>query len=141
MPTVFDVPEGVLIGRLATYLKENVDDVTPPAWAFTAKTGSFKEHQPTDRDWWYVRCASLLRKLYIHGPSGISRLRKEYGGRSRRGRTPEHSRRGGGSAVRTPLQQLQKAGLVETVSKKGRRLSKDGQRLLDTIASKTLKSS
>ncbi|WP_455364181.1 30S ribosomal protein S19e [[Eubacterium] cellulosolvens] len=141
MPTVFDVSPEPLIKQLAMHLKENVEEVAPPSWAFTAKTGAFKEHPPSERDWWYIRCASLLRKLYVKSPAGISRLRKEYGGRARRGRRREHTYKGSGSAIRDPLQQLQKAGLVETVDKKGRRLSKEGRRLLDKIATDLTKRS
>jgi len=90
-------------------------------------------------DWWYLRCASLLRKLYIHGPIGVSRLRTEYGGRKRRGRSVEHVRPGGGSSIREPLQQLEKAGLVTRVEKEGRKLSRDGVSLLNKLAAQILK--
>jgi small subunit ribosomal protein S19e len=70
-----------------------------------------------------MRSASLLRKLYLHGPIGIARLRVEYGGRLRHGTHIEHSRVAGGSAIREPLQQLQKAGLISTEAKQGRKLT------------------
>lgn len=139
MPTVYDVPADLLISRLAKYLKENVDEVTAPAWAMFAKTGPHRERPPQNPDWWYVRCASLLRKLYLHGPLGVSRLRTEYGGRQRKGRSPEHSKKAGGSAIRKPLQQLERAGLVEKVDKEGRRLSKEGIKLLDKMAAEILR--
>jgi small subunit ribosomal protein S19e len=139
MPTAFDPPQEALIKKLASYLKENVEEVSPPAWATFAKTGPAKEHPPHDRDWWYTRCASLLRKLYLHGLSGVSRLRKEYGGRKRRGRRREHTAKGGGSSIRDPLQQLEKAGLVETVDKEGRRITAEGQRLLDRLSTELIK--
>jgi small subunit ribosomal protein S19e len=132
------VPADILIKRLAKYLKENVVEVAPPAWALTAKTGSHKELPPQDPDWWYTRCASLLRKLYIRGPTGVSKLRVEYGGRKRKGTRREHSRRSGGSAIREPLQQLEKAHLV-TLNKGGRKLSKDGVDLLNKIAAEVAK--
>jgi small subunit ribosomal protein S19e len=124
---------------LSKHLKENVGEVTPPVWSATAKTSSHKEFPPHNRDWWYMRCASLLRKLYIHGPIGISRLRVEYGGRRRKGRRIEHTRSGGGSSIRDPLQQLEKAGLVVHVEKAGRKLSKDGVSLLNKLAAQALK--
>ncbi|MEM2122950.1 MAG: 30S ribosomal protein S19e [Candidatus Bathyarchaeia archaeon] len=139
MPTVYDVPPESLIGRLARQLKDNYDEVIPPQWAYFAKTGSHRERPPQDREWWYIRCASILRKLYVLGPIGVSRLRKEYGGRSRRGRSSEHSLRGGGSSVREPLQQLEKAGLVEKKGKEGRVLTREGRSLLDKIAAEILK--
>lgn len=139
MPTPLDVPSDVLIDRLTKYLKENVGDVAPPTWALTAKTGSQRERPPANADWWYGRCASLLRKLYLHGPVGISRLRVEYGGRLREGTHIEHGRASGGSAIREPLQQLQKAGFIAVESKKGRKLTAEGISLLNRMAAEILK--
>ena len=135
MPTPLDVPSDVLIDRLSKFLKENVGDVAPPTWALTSKTGSQGERPPTNSDWWYARCASLLRKMYLHGPVGIARLRVEYGGRLRRGTHIEHSRVSGGSAIREPLQQLQKAGFIAVEAKKGRKLTPEGISLLNRMAS------
>jgi len=139
MPTVYDVPAELLIKRLAEYIKSNLYEVSPPPWIIGTKTGSHKERPPQDKDWWYIRCASLLRKLYLHGPIGVSRLRVEYGGRKRKGRRREHSRKAGGSAIRKPLQQLEKAGLVEIDGKKGRKLTSKGRKLLDRLATEILK--
>jgi len=139
LPTPFDVPADLLINRLAKYLKENVGEVSPPTWSSTAKTGSHHEHPPQQTDWWYVRCASLLRKLYIHGPFGTQRLRVEYGGRKRLGQRTEHSRKSGGSSIREPLQQLEKAGLVAREEKKGRKLTREGVGLLNRVSAEVLR--
>jgi small subunit ribosomal protein S19e len=80
-----------------------------------------------------------LRKLYIHGPVGISRLRVEYGGRLRHGTHIEHSRAAGGSAIREPLQQLQKAGFIAIEAKEGRKLTAEGISLLNRMAADILK--
>ena len=80
MVTVYDIPADDLIRKLAEYLKENVSETTPPTWAAFVKTGAHVERTPSDPDWWYVRCASILRKTYKEGPIGVSRLRKHYGG-------------------------------------------------------------
>jgi hypothetical protein len=53
--------------------------------------------------WWYVRCASLQRKIYIHGPIGIEKLRAEYGGRKDFGVRPEHAVKAGGAIIRIKL--------------------------------------
>src|SRR2546428_1086415 len=91
MPTAFEVPANELINRLAKHLKENVSEISPPSWSEYAKTGAHKERPPQDPDWWYARCASLLRKLYVHGPVGVSRLRVQYGGDAVKGEpTPPH---------------------------------------------------
>lgn len=141
MPTVYDVEANALVERLAKHLKQNVGDVTPPAWALTSKTGAHKERPPQDPDWWYTRCASLLRKLYIHGPIGTERLRVEYGGRKRKGTSIEHAKPSGGSAIREPLQQLEKAGLVTKQGPKGRKLTGEGVSLLNRSAAEILKGS
>ena len=139
MPRPFDVPADLLIERLAKYLKENMGEISPPTWSLTAKTGAHKERPPQQTDWWFRRCASLLRKLYVHAPVGVQRLRVEYGGRKRKGRRIEHSRKSGGSAIRDPLQQLEKAGFVAKEKKKGRKLTREGITLLNKISGEVLK--
>jgi len=134
LPTPYDVPASLLIERLAEYLKKNVDEILPPPWAPFVKTGSHKERPPQDPDWWYTRCASLLRKIYVKGPIGIEHLRAEYGGRKDYGVRPEHASKGGGAIIRKALQQLESAGLVETIKGKGRVISKEGRRLLDRLS-------
>jgi len=128
------IPPGRFVEELAKYLKENFEEIRPPEWAFYAKTGSHVERVPDDPDWWYKRCASLLRKLYLHGPVGVERLRTAYGGRKDMGTVREHFRKAGGSAVRKALQQLEAAGLVTKVDRRGRALTPQGRALLDRLA-------
>ena len=134
MPTPYDVPSSILIDRLARHLREEVDAIVPPSWASFAKTGSHVQGPPQDPDWWFTRCASLLRKIYMKGPIGIERLRSEYGGRIDRGVRPEHARKSGGAIIRKALQQLQAAGLVEPSKNKGRVATSKGRRLLDKLS-------
>jgi len=134
LPTPYDVPSSMLIERLAKYLKDNVDAIKPPEWAPYVKTGAHAERAPQNPDWWYIRCASLLRKVYIKGPIGIEHLRSEYGGRKDRGTRPEHTRKGGGAIIRKALQQLEKAGLIGTIKGKGRVITSEGRRLLDSLS-------
>ena len=134
MPTPYDVPASILIKKLANRLKEEHDAIVPPPWASLVKTGSHVQRSPQNPDWWFIRCASLLRKIYTKGPVGVQRLRSEYGGRIDRGVKPEHARRGGGAIIRKALQQLEAAGLVEPLRNKGRVVSGEGRRLLDTVS-------
>ncbi len=139
MPTVFEVPAGELIDTLAKHLKQNVGDISPPPWSEYAKTGAHRSRPPQNPDWWYYRCASLLRKLYVHGPVGVSRLRVEYGGRVGRSNRPGRHVPAGGSSIREPLQQLQKADLVTAEGKKGRKLTRGGIVLLNRAAADVAK--
>lgn len=132
MTTLFDVPADILIKRTAQKLKDEYN-IGKPDWVMQVKTGMHKELAPVDSDWWYIRCASILRKTYMDGPVGISKLRGYYGGKHRRGvASPAHAR-GSGSIVRKALQQLEAAGLVKS-GKKGRAISAAGQSLLDNTA-------
>ena len=137
MPTVYDVDPNELISRAKEKLKE-FDKISPPDWAKFVKTGIHKERPPEQEDWWYIRAAAILRTLYIHGPLGISRLRKKYGGRKRHTNAPERKVRGSGSIIRKILQQLEEIGFVRKISegrKKGREITKEGKSFLDKIAS------
>jgi small subunit ribosomal protein S19e len=134
LTTPHDVPASKLIGKLAKYLKENVEEVQPPAWASFAKTGSHVEKQPQDPDWWYTRTASILRKVYIHGPMGLEKLRSEYGGKKGFSVRPNHASKAGGSNIRKILQQLETAGLVQTTKPAGRRMSPKGRKLLQEVS-------
>ena len=134
MTTAYDVPADVLINRLSGYMKENISEIQPADWAGYVKTGSHVERGPQNPDWWYVRSASVLRKLYMNGPVGVSRLRKEYGGRKRRGVRPAHFAKAGGNILRSILQQLEQAGLAQKDGTKGRVVSGKGRSLLDAMS-------
>jgi len=133
------VPANLLIQRLAQYLKDEVDQITPPPWTPIVKTSTHTQRTPQNADWWYTRCASILRKVYLKGPIGIQRLRAEYGGRKDRGVRPEHTRKGSGAIVRKALQQLEKAKLVETKGNRGRIVTKKGRSLLDRLSTEIKK--
>ncbi|MCD6206852.1 MAG: 30S ribosomal protein S19e [Methanosarcinales archaeon] len=132
MTTAYDVPADKLIMRSAEKLKDN-KMITPPAWAEHVKTGVHKELPPVDCDWWYVRCAAVMRQVYFGGPVGVSRLRSKYGGKERNGTMPPTFAKGSGSTIRKVLQQLEKAGYLKAM-KGGRSITSDGQRFLDNTA-------
>ena len=134
MTTPYNIPASKFIEKLAKYLRENFDEVQPPAWASMAKTGSHVEKQPQDPNWWYVRGASILRKVYIHGPIGIEKLRADYGGRKDFGTKPEHAVKAAGSNIRILLQQLEVAGLVQKANFKGRIMAPKGRKIMQEIA-------
>ena len=132
MSTVYDAPPEKLIQKAAEELKKR-SELTPPEWAAFVKTGVHKEMPPQQEDWWFVRAAAVLRRVYIDGPVGVQRMRSFYGGRKNRGSRPNALRRGSGSIVRTALQQLEAAGMV-VKEKGGRRISPQGASFLDGIA-------
>lgn len=134
MITPYDVPASKFIEKLAKYLKDNVDEVQPPEWASVAKTGAHVQKHPQNPNWWYIRSASILRKVYVHGPIGLEKLRAEYGGRKDFGVKPEHAVKAGGKIIRKILQQLEASGFVQTVGSKGRKMAPKGRKLLKEVA-------
>jgi len=139
LPLAQNVPADKLISAIAEYLKEEVKEVSPPAWSVYSKTGIHVDRVPTQTDFWYTRCASLLRRIYIDGPVGTERLRSAYGGRNKKGMINEHFYKSGASTIRKPLQQLESAGLVTKSGTKGRTLTDKGVSLVDRVAYKLLK--
>ncbi|MFH1055433.1 MAG: 30S ribosomal protein S19e [Candidatus Altiarchaeota archaeon] len=134
MATTYDVPADKLIKETAQDLKENIK-LARPEWAQFVKTGASRERMPSDPDWWWVRSASVLRRIYLDGPVGVQRLRTFYGGRKNRGRKPEEFRRASGKVIRTVLKELDSAGLTEA-GKGGRKITSKGRSYLDKLASK-----
>jgi len=137
MVTARDVDAAKLVAVLKEELKK-VNEIQPPAWSAFAKSSVARQRPPKQPDFWYIRGASLLRRLYLDGPVGVRKLQTFYGGRKRRGARPARSRTGAGSNLRKLLQQLEAAGFVEKAKKtEGRKLTPKGQKFLDNLAHKT----
>lgn len=98
------------------------------------KTAKFKELAPTDPDWFYTRCASILRHLYHRRSAGVGAITKIYGGRKRNGVHPSHFCRSADGAARKALQALEAVKLIEKHPDGGRILTPQGQRHLDHIS-------
>lgn len=137
MAKVFDVPATELISKLSDQLKKD-KKINPPEWASFVKTGTHVEKIPQNKDWWYTRCASLVRKVYLHGPIGISDLKSYYGGRKRIGYNLDHHKDAGGAIIRKALQQLEASGYIEKRTE-GRIISNDGMKRVDRLATEIFK--
>ncbi len=131
MVTVYDVTPNKLVAKVAEKLKAM--DIPQPSYIGTVKSGAHAERMPQQKDFWYLRLASLLRNAYVHGNVGVGELRNHYGGKKTRGVKPERKVRAGGSIIRKGMQALEKAGLM-TKKKTGRELSAAGKKLLDASA-------
>ena len=138
MPTIYNADPSELIEKASEELKK-IEAIKPPIWAAFVKTGVHKERPPVKNDWWYMRAASILRKIYRLGPIGVSKLRVGYGGKKNRGYKTEHFYKGSGNKLRKIMQQLEKEGFVKIDLKskhKGRLITAKGKKFLDDIAGK-----
>ena len=138
MTTVYDVPAKELIDNVAKKLQSDKTISTPEVNLYS-RTGVDKENPPVEKNWWYVRCASILRKIYISNVIGVEHLKAEYGGRRDRGSKPYKARSGSGTIVRRAIQQLETAGYVTKIKGKGRTLTAKGRSFLDNASNEVKK--
>jgi len=131
MVTALDVDANKLIETAASKLKTM--GIQKPAFVGLVKTGAHCERPPETPDFWYLRCASVMRQAYVNNVIGTNRLRRHYGGRNSRGVRPQHHKMAGGSTIRKAMQALEKHGLL-TKLKVGRTLSPKGRKLMDAVA-------
>jgi len=133
MVTVYDADANKLIDKVAEKLK--AAKVEKPEFVGLVKSGSHVQRPPDSGDFWYVRCASILRQTYVNSKTGTGRLRRHYGGKKNRGVKPEKHAPAGGSTIRKAMQNLEKAGYLAKGEKdKGRVLTAKGRQLLDKAA-------
>jgi len=135
MPGVRDVAADEFIKAYAAHLKRS-GKLEVPQWADIVKTGHFKELAPYDPDWYYVRCAAVARHIYLRKSMGVGALAKLYGGKYRRGNRPSHHADASTNIQRKVCQSLEKIDVLEGSDERGgRRISQNGVRDLDRIAS------
>ena len=137
MVTAYDISATDLIKAISEDFK-TFAEIVPPSWASFVKTGVNRELPPENPDWWYVRSAAVLRKIYMKGPLGTRRLKAMYGGGKNRGTKTEKARAGSGSIARKILQQVESAKRVETIPN-GRQITAKGMSFVDDLAHRSLK--
>jgi small subunit ribosomal protein S19e len=140
LTSVRDVPANKFIEHVAKDLKENQKVIIPEFTKFV-KTGPNRERAPQNDDWWYIRMASIFRKIYVTGKVNVKSLRSYYGGKKNRGVKPEKFYKAGGKIIRVCLQDLEKLGFVKIADDGGRILTKQGQSYLDKQATQIFKES
>ncbi|KAL3525876.1 hypothetical protein ACH5RR_014248 [Cinchona calisaya] len=131
--TVKEVSPHDFVKAYASHLRRS-GKMELPQWVDIVKTGTLKELAPYDPDWYYIRAASMARKIYLRGGVGVGAFRRIYGGSKRNGSRPPHFGKSSGAIARHILQQLQKMNMVDMDPKGGRRITSSGQRDLDQVA-------
>lgn len=134
MATIYDVDATKVIELASAELK---NQFKMPEWARFVKTSVGKDRHPVDKDWWFFRAASILRKLYVHNkPIGVNKLKIKYSCKKNRGMKPEIRAKGSGKIIRVILQDLEKLGFVKQVEiqkHKGRQITGKGKSFLDKL--------
>lgn len=131
---IHEVEAEKFIVSLADKLK-TIPEFEQPKWAYFVKTSAAKERPPQE-EWWHIRAASILRKIYLKGVIGVERLKGQYSSKKDRGAKPERVYKTSGKIIRTILQQAEKAGFIEKRDKDdnpGRQLSKKGLEIMNQV--------
>jgi len=136
MANVTDVESDVLIGKVAEKLKEA--GIAKPGYIDFVKSGPSRERVPSQADFWYVRCASILRQVYLKGPIGVSKLRTKYGSRKIHAVNRHHQYKAGGSIIKDAFDALEKLGYIKK-AKAGRVITDTGRSFLDKISNEIAK--
>ena len=137
--TVKDVTSHDFVIAYAAHLKR-IGKIEVPKWADLVKTGTAKELAPYDPDWYYIRAAAIARRVYLRGGIGVGSFKRIFGSRVNRGTVPETFKTGSGSICRHIIKELETLKIVEKVPNgKGRRITPQGQRDLDSIAGQIAK--
>ena len=83
--------------------------------------------------------ASILRKIYLHGPLSVNDLRTIYGdGRRNMYYGARHHKDASGAVIRNAIHGLEKLGYLEKVAKKGSILTRQGMQKLDKLSTEIL---
>ncbi len=138
MTTVYDVPPKELIEDVASKF-ESDPIIQLPEENVYSRTGVHTENPPNIKNWWQIRCAAIMRKIYVNNGIGIEHLRAEFGGRQNKGSKPHKAKKGSGTIIRRAVQQLEKAGYIQKIKGKGRVLTPKGQSFMDNASKDVLK--
>eukprot|EP00759_Apiculatamorpha_spiralis_P007309 PhF_6_TR14306/c0_g1_i1/m.22975/K02966/RP-S19e, RPS19; small subunit ribosomal protein S19e len=133
---VKDVDADQWIKGFAAHLKQQ-GQLDVPEFVDFAKTGISRVLSPQNPDWYYVKAAAVLRRVYLRPFTGIGGLRRVFAktwGRSR----PQHLVLAAGGVTRKVLQSLEKLNLLTKSEDGGRVITKSARRDCDRIAMKVL---
>ena len=130
---VKDVSSEAFVKAYAAHLKKS-GTIELPKWVDTVKTGTHRALAPIDPDWFYIRAASVARKVYLRPGTGVVGLTHVYGGASQSGVRKSHHCRSAHGLIRNIMKQLETQGLMQSHPNGGRSLTSKGRKELDLIA-------
>ena len=130
---VRDVPAAAFIAAYAEHLKRS-GKIELPKNHEIMKTCVHNELSPLNDDWYYIKTAAIARRVYLRPGTGIGALRKAFGSKKDNGVRRGHFAVASAGIIRHCLHSLEALGVIEKDQNKGRKVTKEGQKELDTIA-------
>ena len=135
--TIKDVKAFRWIKVMAKHLKQEGKLFVPNCTEYI-KTSHGRERAPQNLDWYYIRCAAVLRRVYIRPGVGLGGLSKKFSNKKNRGSRPEIYCKAAKGPLHWCCKSLEGLKLIVKGKESGRVLTKEGRKRCDTIASNVL---
>jgi small subunit ribosomal protein S19e len=98
------------------------------------KQGHGLERAPQNADWYYYRCAAVLRRIYNRPGTGYGGLSKAFATLKNNGSRPEKTVKASRGLLHWACRSLEGLKLIQKGKKSGRTVTKEGRRKCDAIA-------
>ena len=131
--TVRDVAANKWIKAMAQQFKREGKLMVPTCTDFL-KTSHGRERAPQNHDWYFYRCAAVLRHIYLRPGNGYGGLSKSFGGKKNRGCLPELTVKAATGPLHWACKSLEGLKLVAKGKVKGRVITREGRKRCDTVA-------
>merc|ERR1712118_217211 len=97
--SVREVYVELFIKKYACHLQKQ-GKIKIPIFLEHVKTASARAHAPSETIWWYLRIASIARRIHLKQGIGVEKFRHIFGGSKQRGSKPSHHVRAAGNIIR-----------------------------------------
>ena len=131
--TLRDVRPLRWVKAMAQHLKQEGKLFVPNCTEFM-KTSHGRERAPQNPDWYFIRCASVLRAIYVRPGTGYGGMSKRFGIKKNRGSQPEITTRAARGLLHWCCRSLEGLKLIAKGKESGRVITKEGRKKSDTIA-------
>ena len=131
--TVKDVPANKWVRAMASHLKQSGKLFVPNCTEYI-KQSSANDRGPQNPDWYYYRCAAVLRRIYQRPGVGYGGLSKPFGMKKNNGSRPEHFVRASKGPLHWVCKSLEGMKLIQKGKVSGRVITREGRRKADAIA-------
>ena len=132
--TMRDVSSWKWVRAMAAHFKQE-GKLFVPSCTELIKTSHGRDRAPQNPDWYYIRCAAVLRRIYMRPGTGTGGLSKPFGNKKNRGSQPEITTRAARGLLHWCCKSLEGLKLIQKGKTSGRCVSKLGRQKADTIAS------
>lgn len=131
--TMRDVSANKWVRAMAAHLKQS-GKLFVPNCTELMKQSTGNQRAPENPDWYFYRCAAVLRRVYVRPGTGYGGLGKAFGMLKNNGSRPEKTVKAVRGLLHWACRSLEGLKLLAKGKVKGRVLTREGKRACDTIA-------